>query len=544
MRRLLIQWWIGMATVFILLLGHLRMYCSEGTRYYTFWDRSDALANALLMVLLGGGLAAAHAGARRTRIDILRRFADAVFVVVLGSGVVVLLRTGRLSGAPEWWMTLTGILAGLVGVLGLLCLHPRIRVVPRAARALCLVVSPAMPPLILQMAAYPEFSVRREILGGPRPAAAQPAALTGATGEVSRPSGVYLFIFDEWSYARTFGPQMDQEMPNLAEFVGHATVYHDAYAPFNATRLSLPGILFQTDDVYAWAGGIPAFSNATGNIIPVTARLNLFSRMKTRGYWTALAGFSHPYRRMFGAELDYCFAAPDGRGDDDDSFAVDDVWRHLRLAGALAALAMPKPAALEWRVRGWCAEQDLAPQLQRVADVHARALDIVREPGPVFAVLHYPLPHDPFLFDREGERRELADALPLDFGPYGPGGFMRPHPRNHVARYAANLRYLDTVLGELLEAMRSAGTLDEATIILTSDHTWRFDPELDHLYVQRGLPFRSLEFDPIPEELTHVPLIVRQAGQATRRNVHDRVELTRLFELPELADLAGQTALR
>ena len=79
--------------------------------------------------------------------------------------------------------------------------------------------------------------------------------------------------------------------------------------------------------------------------------------------------------------------------------------------------------------------------------------------------------------------------------------------------------------------MRSAGTFDGATIILTSDHNWRFDPALDDLYIEHGLPFRSLEFDPVPEVLTHVPLIIRRPGQARRVDVAERVELIELLDL-------------
>jgi hypothetical protein len=425
-------------------------------------------------------------------------------------------------------MPATLVLTGAVVAAGLATLHPRMRAIPRVLRGSCLVLSPAVLLVLGQMLAYPAFSVGYEPLTAP----AVPARLAGSS---AGPSGnVYLFIFDEWSYARTFGDDLAEQMPNLARFAERATVYHDAHAPFGATRLSLPGILFQTNEQYTWESGKPGFVRPGGRIDDVMRRSNVFSRMKTLGYRTHLAGFSHPYRFMFGPELDTCLSAPDGRGNEDAHLTGDDFLRHLRLAGSLAAMALPKPAGAEWRVHRWCMQDDLAPRIEQVAIVHRRALEIVRTVSPSFAVLHYPLPHDPFVFDREGVNLELPRTLPLDFGPYGPHGFIRPNPGNHVARYRGNLRYLDTVLGELFDAMREAGNFDDATIVLTSDHTWRFDPALDGLYIERGLPFRSLDFDPVPRALTHVPLIIRQPGQSRRIDIREPAELIDLLDMLEL----------
>jgi len=526
MRRALTRWWIGVAVMFVLFIPHVRMYSAEATRYYTFWDRTDVAALALLLAAGGALLAGLHALACASRVQFLRRAAEAGFVIVLGVGAVGALRTGRVGSGVAWWPAATLALAVVSALLGLVALHPRLRVIPRTARGLCLALSPAVVLVLGQMLTYAEFSVRVEPIAVTAGAKVRPAALTGRT-----PGNVYLFIFDEWSYARTFTDDLPEELPNLARLLADATVYHDAHAPFGATRLSLPGILFQTHAEYTWAGGRPGFITGDGSVSSAERMSNAFSRMKTRGFHTHMAGFSHPYRRMFGAELDTCLAAPDGRGNDDAGLSVDDLLRHGRMAGALLAMALPKPEGAAWRVHGWCMQEDLAPRIARVAEVHERALALMRAEAPSFAVLHYPLPHDPFVFDRDGVNLELTREFPLDFGPYGRDGFVRPNPENHVARYQSNLRYLDTLLGELLAALEESGNLANATIVLTSDHTWRFDPALDELYIARGLPFRSLDFDPVPRELTHVPLIVRTPLDRGRCDVYEAVELTDLLQL-------------
>jgi hypothetical protein len=525
MGKALTRWVIGSAVMLVLLLPHLRMFGVEATRYYTFWSRADAIALALLIVGGGAILAGLHAVARRVG---LTRAANASCVAAVGVGSVVTLCSGK--GVGPGWQTIATILCIAVGGLVLLALTQRGRGVVRATRALCLIIAPAGLVLVGPLFFSPEFSVIREPLPAADPAP-RAAALTG--GPPSHAAGnVYLFIFDEWSYARTFTDDLPQEMPHLHELLSRATVYHRAHAPYHATRLSLPAILYQTDELYTWQGGRLGFrSRPDAPQDDLRTRSNLFSHFKTRGYRTHLIGFSHPYRRMFGAELDYCHAAADRRGDDDSRLEWDDLARHLRMAASTLALTIPKPEALTWRVHRWTGVFDPTPELERVRDMHGRALCIVTQPGPGMSVFHYALPHAPLMFDRDGAHPELTEDQPLTFADHDGNGFVRPHPAHHLARYRGNLRYLDTLLGELIAAMRSAGTFDGATIILTSDHNWRFDPALDDLYIEHGLPFRSLEFDPVPEVLTHVPLIIRRPGQARRVDVAERVELIELLDL-------------
>ncbi|MCB9849910.1 MAG: sulfatase-like hydrolase/transferase [Phycisphaerales bacterium] len=532
MRKFLVNFCVGCATASVLLAPHLRMYNAEATRYFTYWGRSDALALTILIVGIGALLATLHMLARAMRNNAVDRIADAAFVALLGIGLVVTVRSGLLSTPQKWQAVFAASAVGVI-LLGVACLHWRMRAVPRAARALCLILSPAVVVVIGQMLAYPEFSVPRE----PDPSTQQMpvvAALTGGHPQPVPSGNVYLFVFDEWSYERTFTEDMATELPNLAELTADATVYHDAHSSFHETRLSLPSILFQTDETYTWAGGEPGFQTADGNSRDARLRSNVFSRMKTLGYHTYMVGFYHPYRRLFGAELDNCFAAADRRGDNDERLNGNDLLRHLRCASWVFAMALPKPDALAWRVHRWCGAQEATPRRDRVSQVHERALAIMRQPAPTFAVLHYPLPHDPLIFDRDGAHEELGRTLPMDFGPYGADGFVRPRPENQIARYAGNLRYLDTVLGELMATLRAAGNFEDATIILTSDHTWRFDPELDQLYIERGLPYRSLAFENSPAELTHVPLVIRHPHQQERVDVDATVRLTDLMQMLDL----------
>jgi len=75
-----------------------------------------------------------------------------------------------------------------------------------------------------------------------------------------------------------------------------------------------------------------------------------------------------------------------------------------------------------------------------------------------------------------------------------------------VARYDAEVAYVDACLGALLEGLAARGVLDDTLLIVTSSHGLEF---LDHGYVSSAWT--------LSEEVLRVPLIVRAPGLAARR---------------------------
>jgi predicted AlkP superfamily pyrophosphatase or phosphodiesterase len=71
--------------------------------------------------------------------------------------------------------------------------------------------------------------------------------------------------------------------------------------------------------------------------------------------------------------------------------------------------------------------------------------------------------------------------------------------------YHLNLRHLDQVMGHIIDTLRAAGRFDEALVIVTSDHSWRYDPS---------------QPNPAPAELVrHVPLLIKAPGQGDARTI-------------------------
>ena len=124
-----------------------------------------------------------------------------------------------------------------------------------------------------------------------------------------------------------------------------------------------------------------------------------------------------------------------------------------------------------------------------------------------FVVGHLPLPHYPFVHDHSGAR-------PVNVF-YSPGA-------GRGAR--AQLSHADRVLGDLFDRLRRVGKYDRSTIVLTSDHTWRFDPELSS---NTG------------SQWSHVPLMIKYPGQKTRRDIHRPFSTSRLIRFLSAAPASG-----
>ena len=76
--------------------------------------------------------------------------------------------------------------------------------------------------------------------------------------------------------------------------------------------------------------------------------------------------------------------------------------------------------------------------------------------------------------------------------------------KDSIGEAREQLIYTDGVLGALFARLRKAGKYDRSTIVLTSDHTWRRNPDVP--YGKGGV-------------WSHVPLLVKYPGQRTRLDI-------------------------
>lgn len=141
---------------------------------------------------------------------------------------------------------------------------------------------------------------------------------------------------------------------------------------------------------------------------------------------------------------------------------------------------------------------------------------------PIRAVSHQDLAHQPAPFKALREKHVTGnhDAAPHTIDA--------PHAQRHrqLAHYLANVTLIDRQIGGLLDALESAGRLDNAVIVFTSDHG---DCLGDHGHAQKWTMY---------EQVVRVPLVVWSP-----RHLPGRGECNALVQsidiAPALFELAG-----
>jgi len=458
-RRLVVAEVVGL----LLVAPYLGRFTVQANRYYVHWRRDDLVGMLLIATLIGALLFLCNTAVRRMKLPIVSKFRDGTFVFLVGLGLGANLFQefygSALPPAGAWLWALPVLLSVLATVW-----HQAAKV----AVAGCLIVSPFTVLMPARMFAYPSFDVPVESLrtGG---------AVTSSRSSDAQPD-VYLFIFDEWSYGRTFdgAGHVRPEFVNLAELGSHCDVYTDAHSPAAHTKNSIPRLLFETDLKFTRSRGVPGFRTETGDWLPVGEMHGLFDRAAVQSMRTFMVGWYHPYRRLVDERVEFTHS----------------ICQYDYFGSSLAGRAAYHLIGI---TRRWLPPLDVfqdpwkrfedrvyaRTQAPRTEEIHRLAKHIIRSvPEPTLAVFHYPVPHRPFIFDAAGARE-----IPI-------------LDERSEEGYAGNLAYTDKLIGELVETLRQTGKFDRSWLILTSDHSWRVDPRLPA--------------EPSQAELTHVPLLIKR----------------------------------
>jgi len=240
-----------------------------------------------------------------------------------------------------------------------------------------------------------------------------------------------------------------------------------------------------------------------GKPVPTSKVSSIFTLAKEHGYTTALEGFYQPYRRMFGNQLDYCRSfSIYPRGDRLlDNLIMTTVRNHYWFTDPATAYLR---RLLEGRLQG-----------RRIFQVNNWLLDeslrLIREcSSNTVAFFHWPLPHGPFVFNEDGSYH----------GSYSGNAVLGFN--GSAEDYQRQLLYLDRVVGRIIGQLKAAGKFDEALLIFTSDHGWRWDPDL---------PVKDWTADPI---LRKVPLLVKLPGQqqahVVNKTIYNHLHLRPIIE--------------
>ena len=333
---------------------------------------------------------------------------------------------------------------------------------------LCFLASPIVPLFALQAFGYNSFISNRGTL---------PTLSESGDEQLKTRGNVYIFIFDEWSYQRSFSDkELIPEFRNLKQFTDRALVFHNARSRWDYTERALPALLFQNDLQFIIKKNQLGFQGK--QFYPIEDVESIFHHARELGYYTAMVGHAMPYGEMLGESVDFCRAICAYKWFGDDFFDV--VKIHLLSAGLL----LPTPFFHSERVL-------LSHyffnrfQVELINTTHDLFKTIVHNSSrPTVTFFHYNIPHFPHVFTRNGHKE-----------------FFAVYKTDESENYYGNLAYLDEKIGEIISNLKASKNYDNSLIIMTSDHSWRFDPDYDRR-----------EWQWIFEKL-HVPLCIKLPGQ-------------------------------
>jgi glucan phosphoethanolaminetransferase (alkaline phosphatase superfamily) len=487
---------LALTVAYIALLPQFYEIFSAANRYSLLWDRTmhASIVTAVFAIALLYGAAYFVVYLRWRPAERWRLARDVALVVVLlgiltRSAVSILDRSGEWPGISEV-LARTEMKVIYYVLLPLLATALNPFVVKRAVRRLYSLLTPMMAFGLLWPATFRTYDVREP----PVPEALSAQLATAATPGTTN---VFIFMLDEWSYARTFDAEgrASRDMPRLNELLNGATLYRNARSPGPTTSVSVPRFLAQDNKLFRTLEFKTVRARTLGRF-PIRGR-TLFSHAP-QGLCRLAIGFWIDYPALLGTNVDFAASIHQEAGTRSYGIQtlgyIDSQFGFLRYLGVSRTAVNLAPSLL------WIYSQEQA---------HRWALQVIGHMNqPTFAYFHYCLPHYPYVWNAQGKKA----VIPAD-----------PNQQT-VDNYHGNLLYLDRVLGEVVDALKRAGKYDSSMLVLTSDHSWRKDP-LDS-YTNMA------EEDAKPDTpLRHVPLIVKMPGQTERRIEDERFSTADLHVL-------------
>jgi hypothetical protein len=275
-------------------------------------------------------------------------------------------------------------------------------------------------------------------------------------GDATARSGrsIIFLVMDELDYDLVFAKRPPSlALPNLDRLLASAFAATRVTSPSMHTIAAVPSITtgrrFPISDVNGAGTDILLRTNPDARPSLWTQERTVFSEVHRRGLKTAVVGWYHPYCRLFGDLVDYCFWDP----------YYDVHWGDVgKLEYALGWYAMSWRSLLLGHDRPETApgggfglsrlELDAHRHLDTTRNLERAARRVVRNGLPNLFYLHFTLPHWP--------------PLP------GPDGSV-----DNDDGYIRNLADADRFLGRLLSDLEDTGQTDRTAILLTGDHAAR-----------------------------------------------------------------------
>jgi hypothetical protein len=469
-RRLVVSAWLGLALA-ALFFYPLASALSTGL-YYLQWQTADvvetAAAIAALACLVGAIVFGVWPRSTRTAHAALA-VVSAVPLASFAAGVSRQLpfqETLIAAGETGSFGLVMSAVAG-AGVVSVLIVWPAI--FGRWLRRLLVLVSPVSLVVLTSLVMSATRAGVPVRIGGEATAA-------GTLERACAP--VLALLFDELSfyYVYDLDDNIRTELPALSLLGTQATHYLSVAAPGRETLDALPSFLAarRVREIEVRPEGLMERGEES-ELRPFDARQRsgLFGTARSLGFRTEIAGYYLAYCDMLAGVVDVCRSRSFYNVSSADEFSLIDP---IRTTLVLWPRQMPF---------GLLKHPPFARhQREMVEELTAFARRPIEQRPPTFRLVHFSIPHLPFVFDGDG---------------YDPP--FDPLVTTPDDEYVQQVQYVDRLVGELVEELRRAGAYDRTTIVVLADHGYRFG---------------GRERDPL-----QIPFIVKLAGQTRRAEVRE-----------------------
>jgi hypothetical protein len=414
---------------------------------YYHWPADPGFVEikALLICIVGLAFLIWLAATVLPRNKIARLALLLVLILPVNSVVSDYLRVSvfELLVARRWLWPLGLFLA--VAVLAIIYRYNR--QLTRVVITLLMILSPLLP-----VNSFSAIVLRRKHVSPPDSfKASRPA--TAVTTRHDAPRIVWI-IFDELDQNTTFvNRSAGTKLPEFDRFRSESLTSTNAYPPNQHTLLSFPSLT--TGHVVADA--TPVAANECLLTLPSGAKLNwseqsnVFSEARSEGFSTGLSGWYNPYCRVIGASLDWCSWVPVV---DQINPALDQLSLSRAVWIAMQTAAFRIPLAFRLFERQYERQRKVEHQEEFVRV--SRASHRLLQQDLNLKLLHFPIPHHPWLGDGNG--------------------------------YVDNLILADRTLGEIRGKLEQMSQWDNSIVLVTSDHWWR-EAEKVNEEQDRRVPF-------------------------------------------------------
>lgn len=399
---------------------------------------------------------------------------------------------GESIGSPPWFMK--GAPWVLAFALFVLCLRIPSRMLSAAEIAALI-----FAPFLLVTAGQSLWWLS----GGGRTEPLPPTLATAKAPPSGSENRVVWIVMDEFDYRLAFEARPPGlSLPALDRLRGEAFFASQALPPAWRTLLSLPAMINGERVVAAEpisSSELGIYFENSDEAVPWSETRNLFTLARERQLNSSIVGFYHPYCELFSELVSECIVADFFTGWDERSFGET-----LGDQGSELIARTPVLAAV-WNTLGlpqWGKGRKVIFLKETLLELHETlmrgAQETLARRDLQLQLIHLAVPHPPGIYDR-GE-----DTISLE---------------SHT-NYIDNLELADRVFAEIRADAEAAGTWEDTTWILTSDHWWKSEFwKTEPGWTEEEQRLATGETDP------RVPFFLKIAGE------HDAVEYPAPLEI-------------